>query len=263
MPPAPAKSPESSTGWTYPLPPGTRGPDAACRIELLHTRAGVGPRTHEQHTQTPRTQPSEPTDLSTSPDLCLASGSEIRARLLRDAGLSILTAPVRIDETTVRTALEGEGATPRDIADTLAEMKAQKAAAKGLHRLVLGCDQVLALGREILGKPGSRDEAAEQLARLSGQTHQLLSAAVLYEDTAPVWRHVGVVRLTMRALSADRIDRYLDRTWPTVATSVGAYQLESEGIRLFTRVDGDYFTVLGLPLVELLNALILRGDIDG
>ncbi|MGR3363028.1 MAG: Maf family protein [Maritimibacter harenae] len=194
--------------------------------------------------------------------LILASGSEIRATLLANAGLEFEVMPARVDESAIRAGLEAENAAPRDVADTLAEYKARKVGGKRPDALVLGCDQVAALKGEILTKPGSPDEARAQLARLSGQTHQLLSAAVIYHDGEPIWRHVGVVRLTMHGLSDGFIDDYVARNWDSIRDAVGAYKLEEEGVRLFSRIDGAYFNVLGLPLTELLSYLVLRGELE-
>jgi septum formation protein len=193
--------------------------------------------------------------------LVLASASPIRRALLENAGVSIEITPARIDESGVRNALVSESLSPRDIADALAEMKATKVSLKQRERLVLGCDQVLDLGGEILSKPATVEEARAQLQRLRGRAHDLLSAAVICQDGAPIWRHVGRVRLTVRAFSDAWLDDYLDRNWPDVSGCVGAYKLESEGVRLFSRIEGDYFTVLGLPLLDVLAFLTLRGDL--
>jgi septum formation protein len=194
--------------------------------------------------------------------LVLASASSTRHTLLRNAGVPFTAQPVSVDEAQMRDALQAEGAPPRDIADALAEMKARKAASRFPQALVLGCDQLLSIDGEILAKPSTRAEAAAQLRRLRGTTHQLLSAAVIYADAAPVWRHVGVVRLTMKAFSDSFLDAYLDRNWPGLSDTVGAYKLEEEGVRLFSQVNGDYFCVLGLPLLELIGYLGTRGVIE-
>lgn len=196
-----------------------------------------------------------------SDTIILASGSEIRAQLLRNAGLDFAVSAARIDEDAVRSALEAEQASPRDIADTLAELKAQKTASKFPEALVIGCDQILSLGQKIFSKPQTPDDALTQLKSLRGQKHQLLSAAVIYGEGKPLWRHVGVVRLFMRDASDDYLADYVDRNWDSIRHSVGAYKLEEEGVRLFTRIEGDYFNVLGLPLLELLSYLTLRGTL--
>ena len=193
--------------------------------------------------------------------IILASGSEIRAKLLKNAGVNFTVAKARIDEDAIRQSLEAEDAAPRDIADTLAELKAQRVAAKHPDALVIGCDQVLALGRSIYSKPETSEQALSQLQSLRGQKHQLLSAAVIYGEGKPLWRHVGVVRLQMRDVSDTYLTDYVDRNWESIRHSVGAYKLEEEGVRFFTRIEGDYFNVLGLPLLELLSYLTLRGTL--
>lgn len=195
--------------------------------------------------------------------LILASGSETRSALLRNAGLEIVAQPARIDEENLRLSLLADGATAADLADALAEHKALKIAQKNAEGLVLGCDQILDLEGAVLTKPESPDHARDQLRSLRGKTHRLLSAAVLYHRGKPVWRHTAIARLTMRGFSDDFLESYLHAHWQDIRHSVGCYQLEGPGIRLFSRVDGDYFGILGLPLLELLNVLTLRKDIDG
>ncbi|KGM89596.1 MAF protein [Roseovarius mucosus DSM 17069] len=194
--------------------------------------------------------------------LILASGSAIRQSLLRNAGLAFETATPRVDEESVRAALLAEGAKPRDIADALAELKATKISARHPAALVIGCDQVLDLGGTLLSKPETVDEARAQLSAMRGKRHDLLSAVVICQAGRPLWRHIGTARMTVRPFSDDWLDGYLSRNWPDIADSVGAYKLEAEGVRLFSRVDGDYFTVLGLPLLDLLSFLTLRGDLQ-
>lgn len=194
-------------------------------------------------------------------DLILASSSQIRRDLLQNAGLTVLTVPPRVDEDAIRDAMIADAANPRDIADTLAEAKARKVAGKNPSALVLGCDQILAVGTRIFAKAETMDAARAQLCDLRGKTHHLLSALVLYDAGQPIWRHVSVARLTMRDLSDEYLDEYLSRNWPAVSDAVGCYKLESEGARLFTEIEGDYFTVLGLPLLPLLNFFALRGFI--
>ncbi len=203
-----------------------------------------------------------PNDRSQHRPLILASASQVRLTLLRAAGLHATAVPARIDEEAVRGSLTAASASPRDIADALAEMKARKVADRHPEALVLGCDQVLAFHDQIFGKPETRADATAQLRTLRGQTHKLLSAVVLYDAAKPVWRHVSEARLTMHNFSDTYLDGYVDRNWPAISASVGGYLLEAEGVRLFSAVEGDYFTILGLPLLPLLSYLGLRGFIE-
>ena len=190
--------------------------------------------------------------------IVLASSSSTRAEMLRAAGVSVELRPARIDEAAVKDSLLTEGAKARDVADTLAEMKALRSAGPGL---TLGADQVLGHGGALLSKPERPEDAVAQLRRLRGGQHRLISAAVIVEDGQPVWRHVSEVRMVMRALSDAYVDDYVARNWDSVRDAVGAYKLEEEGARLFERVEGDYFTVLGLPLLPVLGYLATRGVI--
>ncbi|WP_460272943.1 Maf family protein [Celeribacter sp. ULVN23_4] len=193
--------------------------------------------------------------------LILASGSEIRQTLLRNAGVPFEVIVGRIDEDAVKEALINEGATPRDIADALAEGKARKVSMKHPEAMVIGCDQTLSFKGHLVSKAGSKEEARNQLRQMRGERHKLLSAAVIYENGEPKWRHVGEVRLEMNQFSDDYLDGYLERNWEQVRHCVGSYMLEAEGVRLFSKIDGDYFTVLGLPLLPLLAYLSQRGMI--
>lgn len=194
--------------------------------------------------------------------MILASGSPIRAKMLQDAGLTFDVEPARIDEDMVRDSLLADGARPRAVADALAELKALKVSQKLPAARVIGSDQVLAdPDGQLLSKPSDKAEAAEQLKSLSGRTHVLISAVVVAEAGKPVWRHVAEARMHMRTLTDAAIEVYLDRAWPAVSGCVGCYQFEAQGSVLFRDVDGDFHTILGMPLIPLLSYLELQGNL--
>ncbi|WP_163847901.1 Maf family protein [Pseudooceanicola aestuarii] len=195
----------------------------------------------------------------TSSSLVLASGSQIRAQMLHAAQVSFVVEKARVDEAMVKASLLAEGHRPRAVADALAEMKAQKISARRPEALVIGCDQVLNLEGEIFDKPATPQDAEAQIRALSGKKHMLHTAAVISEAGQPIWRHVSDVRLTMHPLSEPYIREYVGRNWPAIGQSCGAYQVEAEGIRLFSRIDGDHFAILGLPMIELLHYLTVKG----
>ncbi|WP_018631462.1 Maf family protein [Neomegalonema perideroedes] len=192
--------------------------------------------------------------------ILLASGSEARARMLRAAGVEVQTRRAAVDEEAVTASLRAEGVGPRDLADALAEMKAMRvgaAAPAGL--LTLGADQTLAFKDRVYGKPESLKAARAQLLELRGESHTLFSAAVIVENGAPVWRHVGAAQLRMRPFSEKFLDAYLEAEGEAILGCAGAYRIEGPGAQLFSRVTGDHFTIQGLPVLEILGYLRARG----
>ena len=179
--------------------------------------------------------------------------------MLRAAGIPFEAVPAAIDEAAVKQAMLAEAAPPRDIADALAEFKARRVAGRLPGALVLGADQVLACEGRLFDKPVDLVEAGVHLAALRGRTHDLYAAAVVFEEARPVWRHVGRAQLTMRAFSDTFLDAYLTEHGDRLLDTVGGYRLEDGGAQLFSRVQGDLFTILGLPLLELLGFLRTRG----
>jgi septum formation protein len=185
--------------------------------------------------------------------LILASQSQSRQALLRNAGIVFEAVPADLDE---RALQRDAGLTdPGAIAGMLAVAKAQHVASRYPGRFVLGADQTLALGPTLFSKPDNRQQAAKQLQQLAGRTHELHAALAVVRDGRVVFEHVSIARMTMRSLDARAIEAYLDAAGDSVVTTVGAYQLEKLGVHLFERIEGDHFTILGLPLLPLLDFL--------
>jgi septum formation protein len=196
-------------------------------------------------------------DLTSS--LVLGSASTSRSALLEAAGLEFEIDPAGIDESAIRKVVtKDRGATPSDIADVLARAKAETVSERNPGSLVIGADQVLACGDELFEKPKSMEDARRTLLALQGKTHQLHASVALAREGHVFWAHIETAHLTMRALSPEDIGRYLGEAGEKVLSSVGAYQLEGLGVHLFEEIKGDYFTILGLPMLALLRRLRLE-----
>jgi septum formation protein len=190
--------------------------------------------------------------------LVLASGSASRRAMLSAAGVPFTVQPPGIDEDAAKASLAGRSA--RDLADALAELKALKVSARTPDALVLGSDSVVALADgTLLDKPTTREEALDHLLAMAGSHHDLWSAVVIAENGRPVWRHVERARLHVRPLSYSFLAAYLDAEWPAIAGCVGCYRMEGPGVQLFSKVEGSHFTILGLPLLPVLDYLRTRG----
>jgi septum formation protein len=194
--------------------------------------------------------------------LILASQSSTRRAMLTAAGIPHEALFPGVDEEAAKTALVARGMRARDLADALAELKAVKLSLRYPGRLVLGCDQTLALDDGILfDKAPDRDTLAVQIKQLSGQTHRLFSAAVIAENGMPVWRFVDRAKMTMRVMTDDFIADYLEAEGDDLLGCVGGYRIEGRGAQLFSKIEGSHFTILGLPLLPLLDYLRTRGVI--
>jgi septum formation protein len=192
--------------------------------------------------------------------LILASQSTSRRAMLDAAGVPHQAMAAGVDEESMKAALRAEGTSARDLADALAELKSVKLSRRHPTDLVLGCDSTVVLDDgTMLDKAESREEQRELLRLMSAKRHSLYSAAVICEGGAPVWRHVDVARLHVRSLSDGFIDAYLDLEWPAIGGCVGGYRIEGPGAQLFARIEGSQFTILGLPLLALLDYLRIRG----
>ena len=192
--------------------------------------------------------------------LVLASRSASRRAMLSAAGVPFEAVTANVDEDAAKAALRAEDVAPRDLADKLAELKALRVSHRDPEALVLGSDSVVALeDGSTLDKPTDRAEAADHLRRLSGKRHELISAAVMAIDGRPVWRVVDRAKMHVRMLSDSFIDEYLAVEWPEISGCVGCYRIEGPGAQLFSRIEGSQFTVLGLPLLPVLDYLRVRG----
>lgn len=196
---------------------------------------------------------------TSAPTVILASASKSRARILRAAGAPHQIVPADVDEADVKLSLAQKGASPSAVAETLAEMKAQQVSRAHRDALVIGADQVLECDGELFDKPEDLDQARAHLRAFRGRRHTLVASVIVARDGAVVWRHNDQAHLDMRDLSDGFIEWYIERMGDEICESVGAYKLEGLGAQLFSNIEGDFFSILGLPLLPLLEVLRHHG----
>ena len=194
-----------------------------------------------------------------APSVILASASPSRRSVLENAGLRFTVSPAAVDEAAVKRSLQGESATAAQAAETLAELKAQRVSSNEPESLVIGADQMLECNGRWFDKPQNRTEAQQHLESLRGRSHTLWSGVCVVRGGSRIWHHNEPARMTMRPLTDAFVQDYLDRVGDQALSSVGAYQLEGLGAQLFSRIEGDFFTILGLPLLPLLEVLRANG----
>ncbi|MGB0907281.1 MAG: Maf family protein [Maricaulaceae bacterium] len=200
-------------------------------------------------------------NISNVPPIILASGSEIRAQILRGAGIDFTVKTKPVDEASIKEAMLAENSRLRDIADALAEAKSMRVS-RETPGFVIGADQIMVMDGKLFDKPKDMTEARERLKDMRGKTHNLLGAIVICENGIPVWRHIAKTTLKMRDFSDSFLDNYLEAEGDVVLKSVGAYRFEGRGAQLFSHVDGDFFSILGLSLLPVLDYLRSRGAVE-
>ena len=191
--------------------------------------------------------------------IILASKSQIRSELLLKTGLKFTVVDANIDEKEVKFFYMKEGYSAGDLADILAAMKAKKLSCRYLDKLVIGCDQIMECNGQIFSKANNPTNLVEQLRVLRNNSHTLYSACVVYFENKPEWRFVGSATVTMRNLSDEYISNYVDDNWNDVKHCIGGYKIENSGIFMLSKINGDYFSILGLPIIQLLDYLVNRG----
>ncbi len=196
----------------------------------------------------------------TAPMLVLASRSKARQAMLAAAGVAVEAMAPNVDEEALRDGLRADGVTARNLADALSEAKAVRLSGRLGTGMVLGADQVLALeDGSMLDKPADREEAKAHLMRMSASKHKLFSAAAIAEQGSVVWRHVDIATMAVRKLSEQFVDQYVEAEWGQIRHCVGCYEIEGRGAQLFSDIKGSQFTIMGLPLLHLLDYLRVRG----
>ena len=191
--------------------------------------------------------------------IILASKSQIRSEILLKAGLKFTAIDANIDEKEAKSSYINKGYSALDLADILAAMKAKKLSCKYLDKLVIGCDQIMECNGQIISKANNPTDLSNQLKFLRNKSHTLYSACVLYFANKAEWRFTGSATITMRNLSDEFISKYVDDNWNEVKHCVGGYKIENSGISFLSKINGDYFSILGLPVIQLLDHLVNRG----